>query len=401
MKKLFLIVAFVVLFLGLGHLYYMMTGDFRLSDVLTESPYDLTVRLPELTVEERLRIVKVIDQDFYFLGHGHQTYAFVSEDQKYVLKLFKADYLQRSWMINIFPPIPPFRQFFLHRGESREYRMRRLLNGYAIAYALDRENSGLLYFQPNIGNSWDKNVQLIDKLGLRVTLDLDAVVFAIQEKAVTTRNVLHKLLSVGDVAGARRRIRQLLEMYLSEYQRGIFDHDHNLIDNTGFVGDRAIRQDVGKIVLDEEIQVRETMFQDLQKIIHKRLGPWIQSHYPRYYPELSRELERFLETDADWQNEYANVVAKLARKEKQPLRTILEHFSHTIFSLSNQERDVEIADALKLAIERKISVYDAQFVLLAKLNETCLVTEDKEIVKKCSDYSLLMKDFLGLGTVQK
>jgi len=169
-----------------------------------------------------------------------------------------------------------------------------VINGHAIAYALDRDNCGMIYFHFNQENRFGEAVTLVDKLGIKRTIIPESYVFAIQKRAVTTRQELTRLMAEGNVEGTKRRIQQLFAFYLSAYRRGILDNDHKLIDNTGFVGDRVIRQDVGRLVLDPEIQNLENIKTDLRKIVRKRLQPWFKSYYPQYYSEISEEMEQFL-----------------------------------------------------------------------------------------------------------
>lgn len=274
----------LITILLLGHGYYLLTGDFRLGNILTETSSQ--VSLTPLA-QNKLRDVRtILDQPYTYLGHGNQSYAFSSQDGTYVLKLFMNEYLERTWVKHLLPPIPPFRQFMLHRGEDRTYRLNRLLNGYALSYAYDRENSGLVYFHLNqeepVGD-----VTLIDGLGIKRTIPLNSYVFAVQKKVIITKQEFHNLLSKGDVEGVKKRITQLLALYHEQYKKGLFDHDHNLIDNTGFIGDQVVRQDVGKVVMNHRMTDPEAMQKDLDKIINTRLIPWFSEHYPQYSEELA------------------------------------------------------------------------------------------------------------------
>ncbi len=293
-RNLFWILGFLIFLLGIGHLYYHLTGDFRIAHVMSKTFYPLQVELPKLTAKERRQVGKILDQHFYFLGHGHQSFVFASDDGNYVLKLFRKDFIKRTWLKNVIPPITPFRSLFLHQGKGEEYRIRRVINGHAIAYALDRDNCGMIYFHFNQENRFGKAVTLVDKLGIKRTIIPESYVFAIQKRAVTTRQELTRLMAEGNVEETKRRIQQLFDFYLSAYRRGILDNDHKLIDNTGFVGDRVIRQDVGRLVLDPETQNLENIKTDLRKIVRKRLQPWFKSYYPQYYSEISEEMEQFL-----------------------------------------------------------------------------------------------------------
>jgi len=281
----------VLAILTLGHIYYKITGDFSPSNILTVNSTPL-IQPAEGEGEKAKEILK---QPFSFLGYGHQTYVFVSQDQKYVLKFFMKDYLQRAWYLNIIPPIAPFKRFVIYSGKSKQYRMERLLNGYAVAYHLNRENSGLFYLHYGSEQPLNCLVCLVNKLGVTHYLNSDDFIFAIQERVVTTREELIKLLREKNIVRAKKRIHQLFDLCLSEYQHALLDHDHNLVDNTGFIGEKAIRHDLGKLVKDERILSSQAYSEDLRKIAWERIDPWIGSHFPEYRKEIAQELDNIVQ----------------------------------------------------------------------------------------------------------
>lgn len=119
----------------------------------------------------------------------------------------------------------------------------------------------------------------------------------------------------------------------------------------------------------------ETELTPLAKKVHKKNSVWI-------FPPI-------------WREEYANVLAKLARKDiTKTEKEIMIHFEYTLTELEKSERNVNLSAALRLALRCKISVYDAHFVQLAIDNQLQLVTEDQEIIKKCPEHAISMHDFL-------
>lgn len=95
-----------------------------------------------------------------------------------------------------------------------------------------------------------------------------------------------------------------------------------------------------------------------------------------------------------WQEEYANVLSKLARKEKRPFEEVINHFDNTVNKLVNAQKHVENRSALQISLEYKITVYDAHFIHIAKEFNVLLVTEDIEIIKKCPKIAMDMGTFL-------
>lgn len=84
-----------------------------------------------------------------------------------------------------------------------------------------------------------------------------------------------------------------------------------------------------------------------------------------------------------WREEYANILSKLARREKRTAEEIIEQFDVTMKALTDCEVEVDTQHALRISMQYKISVYDAHFMALAISLNTVLVTEDKEILKNC------------------
>lgn len=97
-----------------------------------------------------------------------------------------------------------------------------------------------------------------------------------------------------------------------------------------------------------------------------------------------------------WREEYANVLAKLARKEHRDIDDVINHFNYTMEELKNCEVVIDTQKALKISIKYKISVYDAHFIALAIELGTILITEDKEIIKNCPNLAVNLHDFLKM-----
>ena len=95
-----------------------------------------------------------------------------------------------------------------------------------------------------------------------------------------------------------------------------------------------------------------------------------------------------------WQEEYANVLSKIARKESIEINLVLKQFHYAMDTLKGGTIPVSPAKALRIAIEYKISVYDAHFVALAMDYNVVMVSEDKEVLKNCPGIAVCMHEFL-------
>ncbi len=228
---------------------------------------------------EQNKLQQILAQPYRYLDRGKQSFVFISQDEKYVLKFFDL----RRYKPRLIPLFPP--------SQIRmEKKMRRLFAGYKLAYEQDRDNA-FIFFQQLIPNPLLKQIIVVsDRFGFRHSIDLSQVAFVIQNKAVPTRVEIGSLLERGDVTAAKNRLKQLLDMYMGEYARGIYDQDHNFMYNTGFVGDKPIRLDVGRLRAEERYKDRTVALDDLQKIAIDRTEGWLQRHFPQYRDEIMAEM---------------------------------------------------------------------------------------------------------------
>lgn len=116
--------------------------------------------------------------------------------------------------------------------------------------------------------------------------------------------------------------------------------------------------------------------------------------------ELTPLAEKIFEIDPYWivppiwQDEYANVLCKLSKKTKKGNNELQNHYMNVLANVSHNERVVDKIEVIKTCLDHGLSFYDAQFVWLAKHYQIDLVTEDKEITKKCSAFAFSMKNYI-------
>lgn len=289
-QKRLIIIAFTsTAIFGAARLYYRLTDDIRLSNMTYEMPYHEEWEIPPLSSVDQARIDAILDQQFHYIGKGAQAYAFASDDGQYVLKFFKFKHLKPSWFLESLPSIGPIKTY----KQTQTARKRRKLEGvfasYRLAYHIHKEPSGLIYIHLNPSDTLRKSVVFKDKIGLSHTVDLDKFVFVLQKKGQTTRTVIKDLLNKGDVNTAKIRINQIFDLYVSEYAKGIYDHDHGVMHNTGFVGEYPIHLDVGKLANAPEMKNMDMAKADLEKIAYK-LQTWTRANFPEYANELDMSI---------------------------------------------------------------------------------------------------------------
>ena len=296
MKKRFwfyLIFGGLALFL-LGRLYYQATDDFRTSNIVYQIPHNPDWEIPPLQRGEQADLDRILSQQFQYLGKGAQSYAFLSEDGQYVLKLIKFKHIKPSLIVKSLPSIGPFKHYKKKHLERKNKMLTGVFSGYHLAYRKHREESGIIYIHLNRTDTIGKTVVLYDKIGIRRKIDLDNVVFVLQQRAVKTREALRQALNDKDVALAKKRMRAVFDLYALEYEKGMYDRDRGVMHNTGFIGDRVIRLDVGKLVESETIKEPAARKEDFDKVL-ARMRRWLRANYPDLYPELAVEMDAALQ----------------------------------------------------------------------------------------------------------
>ena len=189
-------------------------------------------------------------------------------------------------LIDYLPPIPPLKGYKQSCIERKQRKLIGVFNGYDLAFRENRQLSELIYLHLLRTESLHLKATVIDKIGLERTINLDDVVFLVQKKGETLRTRLRRLLNEQRIEEAKEAMAKILEMYISEYMKGIYDHDHGVLHNTGFIGDQPFHLDVGKLNQDGRMKEVEFYKKDFEHVVWK-MDVWIKHCYLEDYPEFS------------------------------------------------------------------------------------------------------------------
>lgn len=291
-KRLLCLALAIVFVFFSARVYYRLTDDFRLVHITHNLPFYLDAETV-VTAQDKELLDKISKQPFTYIGKGAQSYAFLSEDGEHVLKFFKFKHLKPHWLVQYLPNIGPFKEVKEKSIARKKRQFHSVFDGYQLAYDRHRKESGLLYIHLSSTNEIGQSVELFDKIGRRHILDMDANIFVVQERVVVNRHAMKEALNNGDLALAKLRIHQIVNHYLAEYDKGIYDRDHGVLHNMGFIGDRTIRLDVGKLSRAPRMKEQENWEPDL-KIVALKYHHWMKDKYPEYYDEVISSLEQEL-----------------------------------------------------------------------------------------------------------
>lgn len=291
-KKISYFLSTLFLCIGLWRLYNRLTDDFRLTHIHYDYPFKSSWQLPLLSENEKKDLMHIFAQPFTYLGKGAQCYAFESADHLYVIKFFKFKHLKPSPLLNIVPPIYPFKSYKKRCEARKKRKLVGVLTSYDQIFQEDREAAGLIYVHLTCTPFFHSSLTLIDKIGLRRQIDLDNVVFLLQKKGETLQDRLDFLLNSGQVEKASKTVTHLLDMYIAEYHKGFIDYDHGVMQNTGFIGDEPFHLDVGKVIKDDRIRSVDNYKKDLKHVIWK-IYSWIKKEQPYYSVEFTQLLQEY------------------------------------------------------------------------------------------------------------
>ena len=263
---------------------YDKTDGFKIANIFDNLPYNANweVKNPPL--------IEGMDQKFSYLASGGQAYAFVSEDGKYVLKFFKHHLRRASPLVRYLPLPSSWRKKRSLHIQKRRKKLIRDFNSYKLAMENLRQETSLLYVQLNNSSSLDQTVTIVDKLGIEHNIPLDKVGFVLQEKAELAFPHLLQLVQKDQIMKAKEAIDSILDLIISRCEKGIYDEDARIHRNFGFIGNKAILIDVGRLKLDPSRKDQQVQKQDLYKIT-RSLRLYLKDICPQLADYLQETLD--------------------------------------------------------------------------------------------------------------
>ena len=273
-KRLGLLALFLIVFNFVEHFCHKKTDGFSTQRIQFDTP----VLLGDI------RQIPELNQLFHYLDCGNQCYAFVSEDEKYVLKFFKyakapiPRFLTRVPILNYFKPFRPHRFEKLLRKQERDF------TSYQLAYNSFRKETGLIAVHLSPTYHDYPIITVTDKLHCAHTLDLNKTPFILQRKATPVYKQLRAWLAAGQTDQAKQGIASLLTLLKTRIEKNLQDDDVHFYSNFGFIGNEAIQLDPGHftegISNNPELEM---------KAITAPLTAWCEKHAPSLMQETCHD----------------------------------------------------------------------------------------------------------------
>ncbi len=289
----FFSIIFVVFFVGFG--WHFFHSGFRLQKIAFVIPEKEQWK-SSVSEEEMSRIKEVLEQPFFYLDKGRQSYVFSSRDGKYVLKLFRYHLVKKRFSLYVLRYLKFWDPKKKQRLFNKKKQLQSWMESYHLAFERLKEETGLLYMHLVKTEGLPK-ARIKDGLGRSFTLDLNTCGFLLQKKTSLFSSVVKNLVA----EKKRDLLRQVMKAYFktvaSRHQKGIVNKDHSWIKNYGIIGfSEAVEIDVGRYSVVSAAKTRKKLAFDL----YSYTSP-LRCYLEKNYPEIMQDYQEVLEEEvAKW-----------------------------------------------------------------------------------------------------
>jgi hypothetical protein len=285
MKTIFKVLISLIIFVGIDRFCHEQTGTFCLHKITLNRPEDPVWETPALSPAENAQIEKILSQPFTFLGHGNECFAFLSEDQTVVLKCFKLQFLRPAYLKEMLQSSPlEWKSTFIN---ARVQRLARTFDSLKIASDTLKEETGMLYVHLTPTKHLKAPLVLVDKLGIKHSLDPNQIKFVLQKKADLLYPKISTWIKQGEIDKAQDCVASLVQLIAKRAEKQIADRDANIRTNFGCIGQTAIEIDIGSFStpVETELDPNEEV-----RYIMTPLWLWAEKEHPELLPYLTQLL---------------------------------------------------------------------------------------------------------------
>ena len=262
-------------FWGIGRFCKGKTEGFAVAKILRNSERE---ERPVSPPPEEVR--HIFQNPLTYLGRGVQSYVFASSDGKYVVKWIRHD----RWKCHPWSRFLP-KSISQNHVEKRKNRSIKDFTSYQIAQKELEKETGILYLHLGSSSFFHQKAVIIDKLGIRHTLNLDTMDFIVQKRAKLVFQALDDWVREDRLEKAKEGLSSLVQILRTRMEKGIYDKDPDLNTNFGFIDSQAIQIDVGRFRKHTPCDKAEIVR------ITDNLHQWLMVHSP----ELDLYLRKILD----------------------------------------------------------------------------------------------------------
>jgi hypothetical protein len=209
---------------------------------------------------------QILRQPYTYLTKGKQSFVFLSEDKKWVIKFFR---LPRH-----------LRRLSLKSPSERSPLFFQTLNNSKGAYEDLSEETGVLYSHLSPCDSVGVHIHLIDKFKQAYFLPLDELPFVVQKYGEDFFSALDKS------PHPEKLLEQTVQLFTTLYNKGYIDRDPIFEKNFGVVDHAPFIIDIGQVEKASELPPKEEYLAEMTHSLHVKL----QRESPKLYAYFKKLL---------------------------------------------------------------------------------------------------------------
>lgn len=282
------LLAFILTMVLVKKFCYQQTDGFALYKIKSSLAFHPEW---ETKAEDNSALHGILDQPFYYLTKGAQSYVFASRDGQTVIKFFRMYHLRPpAWldMLSVPPVLQPLK---LKKMIEKRQELTKDFDSYKIAYEEMKEETGLIYLHLNKTAHLNKRLIIYDKIGIAHELELDEMEFLVQKRATLVYPAIADLMHAEGTPAAKQAISALVKLLVGRCERGIFDKDPDLNTNFGFLNKQAVQIDIGRF-RRELACPQAAAYRDEIIRITDNFRQWLDANYPPLSDHLKSEIEK-------------------------------------------------------------------------------------------------------------
>ena len=254
------------------------TDEFFLAKIQSTLTFNPEYNLEPLPEKDQQELACALTQNYTYLGHGGQCFAFVSEDNRYVLKFLNHSKRRLSFYSS-WPLLPTSLQKRINKKtERKKEKQQRDFTSYLIAIRDLQEQTGMIFVHLNKTTSLHKTIVITDKKGEHFTIHLDHYEFLLQKKADNIYNKIRFFMDNSQQAKAESLIDSLITSLIARSKKSIIDDDAILHKNFGCIDDKCLFIDVGRFRKDPRIADPTMYIEDIYRITTP-FTRWLKQNY--------------------------------------------------------------------------------------------------------------------------
>ncbi len=274
-----LLLAVIALYPAAHLLCKKATDDFTIWGISSKRPFTPSFETRPLSDEEQGELSLALGQPYKYLGCGGQSFIFLSQDGHYVIKFFKQRVFTVPFWIQHFPIPYIIDRYREKKIAHREDKIRRDFASYKIAFEEMPQDTGVVYIHLNPSNHLLNSLTIVDKLHIAHSLDLNRFDFVVQRRADHVYDRISALMKRGETEKAKKAIDSLIDLIVTRSKRGYHDRDPNIRTNCGFLGEKAIKIDVGRLVKEDCVKQKKVFEKEFIRIMHP-FEDWLRIAHP-------------------------------------------------------------------------------------------------------------------------